>query len=78
VTAIEDARPRRNPRPAGRLSAVLRDLEAGEGARTSVGDIVGALRDRSFASLLVTFAAAPATSPPRRRVDRRASLTSLR
>ncbi len=44
-------------RPGRRLSEVLRDLEAGEGERVSVGDIVGALRDRSFAPLMVIFAA---------------------
>lgn len=30
-------------------------MEAGEGERVSVGDIVGALRDRSFAPLMVVF-----------------------
>lgn len=43
--------------PGRRLSEVLCDLQAGEGTRVSVGDIVGALRDRSFAPLLVIFAA---------------------
>ena len=43
--------------PGRRLSQVLRDLEAGDGERVSVGDIVGALRDRSFAPALVVFAA---------------------
>lgn len=46
-----------NRQPGRRLSEVLCDLEAGEGARVSVGDIVGALRDRSFAPLMVIFAA---------------------
>lgn len=43
--------------PGRRLSEVLRDIEAGEGERVSVGDIVGMLRDRSFAPLMVIFAA---------------------
>lgn len=43
--------------PGRRLSEVLCDLEAGDGPRVSVGDIVGALRDRSFAPLMVIFAA---------------------
>lgn len=43
--------------PGRRLSEVLRDIEAGEGTRISVGDIVGLLRDRSFAPLMVIFAA---------------------
>lgn len=46
-----------NRRPGRKLSEVLRDLSAGHGARVSVGDIVGALRDRSFAPLMVVFAA---------------------
>lgn len=44
-------------RPGRRLSEVLCDLQTGEGERVSVSDIVGALRDRSFAPLMVIFAA---------------------
>ena len=39
-----------------RLSDVLRDLEQGLGPRISLGDLVGGLRDRSFAPLMVLFA----------------------
>ena len=39
-----------------RLSDVLRDLEAGLGPRIALGDLVGGLRDRSFAPLMVLFA----------------------
>lgn len=46
-----------NRRPGRKLSEVLHELQAGEGERVSVGDIVGALRDRSFAPLMVIFAA---------------------
>ena len=46
-----------NRRPGRKLSEVLRDLSAGERARVSIGDIVSALRDRSFAPLMVIFAA---------------------
>lgn len=46
-----------NPRPGRKLSVVLRDLSIGDGTRISVGDIVSALRDRSFAPLMVIFAA---------------------
>lgn len=49
----------RNPllarRPGRRLSEVLRDIEDSEEARVSVGAIVGMLRDRSFAPLMVVF-----------------------
>lgn len=43
--------------PGRRLSEVLRDIEAGDGDRVSVGDIVGMLRHRSFAPLMVVFSA---------------------
>lgn len=43
--------------PGRRLSEVLRDIEASASERISVGDIVGALGDRSFAPLMVIFAA---------------------
>lgn len=43
--------------PGRRLSQVLRDLAVGGSDRISVGDIVSALRDRSFAPLMVIFAA---------------------
>ncbi|WP_425403093.1 exopolysaccharide biosynthesis protein [Hwanghaeella sp.] len=42
--------------PGRRLSQVLRDLQAGDSDRISVDDIVGALRDRSFAPLMIIFA----------------------
>ena len=54
---VDEAPPRLARRPGRRLSEVLRDLQAGDGARIAVGDIVGALRDRSFAPLMVIFAA---------------------
>jgi hypothetical protein len=54
---IEEREPLLARRPGRRLSEVLRDIEAGEGERVSVGDIVGALRDRSFAPLMVVFSA---------------------
>lgn len=57
MTMVDDTQPLLNRQPGRRLSEVLRDLRAGEGARISVGDIVGALRDRSFAPLMVIFAA---------------------
>lgn len=46
-----------NRLPGRKLSEVLRDQRAGDGERISVGDIVSALRDRSFAPLMVIFAA---------------------
>ena len=57
MTVTQTAAPLLNRRPGRLLSEVLQDLQAGEGARVSVGDIVGALRDRSFAPLMVIFAA---------------------
>ena len=57
MTMTQTAAPLLNRRPGRLLSEVLQDLQAGEGARVSVGDIVGALRDRSFAPLMVIFAA---------------------
>ncbi|MBY6154630.1 exopolysaccharide biosynthesis protein [Vannielia litorea] len=57
MTQLEAAAPLLAQRPGRRLSEVLRDLRAGEGARVSVGDIVSGLRDRSFAPLMVLFAA---------------------
>ena len=57
MTALDSPAPLLNRRPGRLLSEVLRDLSAGGGARVSVGDIVGALRDRSFAPLMVIFAA---------------------
>ena len=57
MTALETSPSILNRRPGRSLSQVLRDLTAGEAARVSVGDIVGALRDRSFAPLMVIFAA---------------------
>lgn len=44
-------------RPGRRLSEVLNDLNVDAGERISVGDIVSALGDRSFAPLMVIFAA---------------------
>ena len=43
--------------PGRRLSQVLRQLAGGAGERISIGDIIGALGDRSFAPLMVIFAA---------------------
>lgn len=57
MTAVDRSATLLARRPGRRLSEVLRDLEAGEGERISVGDIVDALRDRSFAPLMVIFAA---------------------
>ena len=57
MTMAEQDAPLLVRRPGRRLSQVLRDLQAREGLRISVGDIVGALRDRSFAPLLVIFSA---------------------
>jgi hypothetical protein len=57
VIAVDAPTPLLNRRPGRKLSEVLRDLSAGDGARVSVGDIVSALRDRSFAPLMVIFAA---------------------
>lgn len=57
MTVADGARALLNRRPGRRLSEVLRDLQTGEGPRVSVGDIVGALRARSFAPLMVIFAA---------------------
>lgn len=54
---MERAEPLPAHRPSRRLSEVLRDLEAGDGERVSVEDIVDALRERSFAPLMVVFAA---------------------
>ncbi len=54
---MDAPQPLLNRRPGRKLSEVLCDLSAGEGARVSVGDIVGTLRDRSFAPLMVIFAA---------------------
>ncbi len=57
MTIVHESEPILNRRPGRLLSEVLRDLQAGTGARVSVGDIVGGLRDRSFAPLMVIFAA---------------------
>lgn len=57
MTVAGTPRPLLNRRPGRLLSEVLRDLSAGDGLRVSVGDIVGALRDRGFAPLMVIFAA---------------------
>lgn len=57
MTVIEHHTPLLSRQPGRRLSEVLRDLQTGDGERFSVGDIVSALRDRSFAPLLVIFAA---------------------
>lgn len=57
MTLTADRDPLLIRRPGRRLSVVLRDIEAGQGARVSVGDIVGMLRNRSFAPLMVIFAA---------------------
>lgn len=57
MTMIEKNDPLLIRNPGRRLSAVLKDLDVQEGERVSVGDIVGALRDRSFAPLMVIFAA---------------------
>ncbi len=54
---MDKSAPILNRRPGRKLSEVLRDLSGGEGARISVGDIVNELRDRSFAPLMVIFAA---------------------
>lgn len=57
MTAMDANQPLLNRRPGRKLSEVLRDISAGQGTRVSVGDIVHALRDRSFAPLMVIFAA---------------------
>ena len=57
MSIAAEATPHLTRRPGRRLSEVLRDLKAGDGARIAVGDITGALRDRSFAPLMVIFAA---------------------
>ncbi|WP_317054869.1 exopolysaccharide biosynthesis protein [Roseovarius rhodophyticola] len=57
MTKVEIAKTLLARQPGRRLSEVLRDLVTGEGGRVSVGDIVRALRDRSFAPLMVIFAA---------------------
>lgn len=57
MTAVDPSGALLSRRPARRLSEVLRDLQAGEEERVSVRDIVEALRDRSFAPLMVIFAA---------------------
>ncbi|SIN77562.1 exopolysaccharide biosynthesis protein [Vannielia litorea] len=57
MTHIDEPLPLLNRQPGRRLSEVLRDLQAGDAARISVGDIIAALRDRSFAPLMVIFAA---------------------
>lgn len=57
MTLVDDRPPLLNRRPGRKLSEVLNDLQSGDGARVSVGEIVGALRDRSFAPLMVIFAA---------------------
>lgn len=57
MTMIEKNDPLLIRDPGRRLSAVLKDLDVQEGERVSVGDIVSALRDRSFAPLMVIFAA---------------------
>jgi hypothetical protein len=53
----DEAISRLSRRPGRRLSAVLRDLQGGDGTRISVDGIVSALRDRSFAPLMLIFAA---------------------
>lgn len=57
MTKVETAKKLLARHPGRQLSEVLRDLIAGEGERVSVRDIVTALRDRSFAPLMVIFAA---------------------
>ena len=57
MTLAEDTKPLLARRPGRKLSEVLRDLQSGDGARVSVSDIVTALRDRSFAPLMIIFSA---------------------
>lgn len=57
MTMVEAHTPLLNPAPGRRLSQVLRDLAFGERARISIGDILEALRDRSFAPLMVICSA---------------------
>jgi hypothetical protein len=57
MSLADEAKPLLSRRPGRRLSEVLRDLQGDDGARISVGDIVSALRDRSFAPLMLIFAA---------------------
>lgn len=54
---MDKSAPILNRQPGRKLSEVLRDLSGGEGASISVGNIVSELRDRSFAPLMVIFAA---------------------
>ncbi|SNT27057.1 exopolysaccharide biosynthesis protein [Tropicimonas sediminicola] len=56
MTLLHPARPLVAQNPGQRLSGVLRDLVAGGGERISVGDLVAALRDRSFAPLMILLA----------------------
>lgn len=57
MTLATRTAPLLNERPGRRLSQVLRDLSAGGGEQVSIGDILAGLRDRSFAPLMVIFAA---------------------
>lgn len=57
MTVMAKSVPLLNQSPGRRLSVVLHDLSTGDGTRISVGEIVTALRDRSFAPLMVIFAA---------------------
>lgn len=57
MTKVETAKKLLARHPGRQLSEVLRDLATGDRGRVSVGEIVSALRDRSFAPLLVIFAA---------------------
>lgn len=57
MMVLDTSPPMLSRRPGRKLSEVLRDLSAGDDARVSGGDIVRALRDRSFAPLMVIFAA---------------------
>lgn len=57
MTMTEERIPLLARRPGRRLSDVLRDIDEGEGERVSVGDIIGMLRNRSFAPLMVILAA---------------------
>lgn len=57
MTLIDKTEPVLAERPGRPLSEVLSDLRTSDGERVSVGDIVGALRDRSFSPLMVIFAA---------------------
>lgn len=42
--------------PARKLSDVLRDIDQGQGARISLGDLIFALGEKSFVPLLILFA----------------------